>query len=373
MKWLFFLLITLFSLGVVFAGEELYKVYSPKEPNITYFELGQQSIVFFPPEEGNYNSISVSSSDFVVTPSSRTIPGDTSFFIQGNSPGVKNFTVTVSGESGSYSYDSSVNISSTPVEIDGPYILTDFNFLKSYSTPQSIDFFCLGSRNHPTECISETKFVFDGNEYNYVFGNKINFDFNGTKQITFYAKNTFGKESTKTFSLTINTLQEEQELQPNTSTPIVISGGGTTNHGSSPTINTNPPTEVTTTPTVETSSTSLNIINSNTVNQKNNDSTRVINSIENIFTSEVTQRVEEKTTAFSNPVSSNNILKKQFDLVFLRLENQFKGANFESNIIKGLISAIEENKHKHSIFIILVTIIILLGVVLLIPEKKVKK
>lgn len=367
MKWVFFLITALLFLGFVFAGEELYTVYSPREPNITYFELGQQSIVFFPPEDESYTSISVSSSDFVVTPSSRTIPGDTSFFIQGNSPGVKNFTVTVSGENGSYSYDSSINISSTAVEIDGPYILTDFNFSKSYSSPQSIDFFCLGSRYHPTTCINETRFVFDGNEYNYVFGNKINFDFVGTKQLTFYAKNTFGKESTKTFSLTINPIVIDPVVEPvqETLTPTVTISPSRPSGSTTSTTTSNP--------SYTTSTNTINQIINSTQNNTTGTTNTVVNNIDSQTNSNTQQEVIEKNIDFSNTASSENSLKKQFDLIFLRLDNQFEGANFESNILKGLFSEIEQNKHKNSIFIILITIIILLGAVLLLPEEKVKK
>jgi len=352
----------------------LYTVYTPREPNITYFELGQQSIVFFPPEDEAYTTISVSSSDFVVTPSSRSIPGDTSFFIQGNSSGIKNFTVTVSGENGSYSYDSSIVISSNEVEIDGPYILTDFNFSNFYSSPQTIDFYCLGSRYHPTECIKETKFVFDGNEFDYNFGDKITFNFLGTKQITFYAKNTFGKESIRVFSLTINEPLVESVQENVPTSPTITSGGSSTTSNSTTVTNTTPQVVVPQENPTETISTgSSSVINPNNVFSNNNNSTKIINNIENLFNPKEPTPVEERTNTFSNPVSSNNVLKKQFDLAFLKLENQFEGVTFESNIIKGFISSIEENKHKNSIFITLVAIIILLGLVLILPERKVKK
>jgi len=327
----------LFCLGLVFAGEQLYQVYEPTEPNITYFELGQQAIIFFPPEDSSYDTISIVSNDFEVTPSVRTIPGDTAFYIKGNSAGTKNFTVTVSGTNKSYSYESSINISPKEVEIDGPYILTDFDFSKVYTTEQEIDFYCLGSRNHPTNCINQTTYLFDGETKDFNYGDTIKFNFSGTKQITLYAKNTFGKKTTKTFTLTINQKTETPANETNNEQHNNSNNNG--GAGVRPLPSTNNKNET-------------NII-TNDINSSE-DSSNSDSSSDLVTTNLSTQEYIEPTTKTQNEPS-------------LSVE-QNDNNSVEQNI-SGLFT-LPALKGKNKIFIILISVILLMSMLLFLTRKK---
>lgn len=102
-------------------------------------------------------------------------------------------------------------------DFNGPIILTDFNFLENHYGEQEIDFYCWDNITNDTTCISETKYSLDEVEKSFVFGEKILFNFVGTKQITIFAQNNQGIKNTKNFTLTIqpieNKPQDEEEIQ----------------------------------------------------------------------------------------------------------------------------------------------------------------
>jgi len=333
MKRVFFLAFTLLFFSLVFAGEELIQVYSPKEPNITYFRAGEQTIIFFPPEDSSYNEISIVSSDFNVYPEKRTMPGDTTFYIKGDTSGIKNFTVTVSSPTDSYSYESSINISPTKVEVDGPYILTDFNFNKTYTEEQEIDFYCLGSRNHPTSCINQTTYLFDGQTYDFNYGNTIKFNFSGTKQITLYAKNTLGKETNKTFTLTINPPITETPTNDNPSTGGGSSGGST---------GTRPPTQ-----------------NNSTNNSNDNNTTESI-------------VVDSNNLVTTNPTIQEDLKVNNENILYLNVENNNSDNNSVGQNISGLFT-LPTLEGKNLIFITLIGVILLMGTALFLTRKRVVK
>ncbi len=95
-------------------------------------------------------------------------------------------------------------------DTNGPMILTDFNFDKTHYGPQEIDFYCWSQTEN--ECINQTKYMLDGLEYDFTFGEITTFDFIGTKSITIFAKDTNENETTKTFVLTIAEGEAPEEI-----------------------------------------------------------------------------------------------------------------------------------------------------------------
>lgn len=105
---------------------------------------------------------------------------------------------------------------------DGPFIVTDFNFDKTYKNSASVDFYCWPSNDINTYCYEETYYKLDDNNYVYTFGDFEEFSFNGTKEITVFAKNGLENTTSRTFILTIE--KEEQSNTQNNSSSGSSSG-----------------------------------------------------------------------------------------------------------------------------------------------------
>jgi len=225
----------------------------------------------------------------------------------------------------------------SPSEADGPFILTDFDFNKTYNNNANVDFYCLGSQNYATNCIIQSQYEIDGVKFDFNFNEYILFNFNGTKEITVYARNDINKTTTKTFTLSIN--------NPSSTT-------------------TTPQTPNTAIPTNSTTSTSTNT----------SGSTGGYVPPTNILPSTTTNNSEEDSSpnqVISTPTNAEGNLNF----------NQ----NTTNNLEEGILAAVEVTKgtayltlpfafeQKHGIFIGLVAIIIVLSIAIIVIPKKVKK
>jgi hypothetical protein len=210
LKYLFILLLFLpFSFASVNVS------FYPSTPSITAFSSGFQRIIFF--RDVDFNSISLSSSDFEVFPQSLdNLSNRVEFKIKGNSPGIKNYTLIFDG----ISIDSNFEVLSTPLDVDGPFILTDFNFDRVYSSDQEIIFSCFGSRDIIVDCNDSFYDIGEG-WVSFELDTPLNFSFDKSKNLKVKVVNDLGFEEIKTFLLKSSFDQVSQ-------TPVVTppSGGG---------------------------------------------------------------------------------------------------------------------------------------------------
>lgn len=211
---------------------------------------------------------------------------------------------------------------------DGPFILTDFNFDKTYFEPQLIDFYCWPSNDVPANCIKETYYEIDGISYNYNFGDFALIDFNGTKEIIVYAENDLGAISNKTFILTIN----KEETKP---------------------VN--------------------NQINSNAAPSHNYNSSEVELPIQ-IISQPTESKDEDNDKIIEEVLIENDYVKDELTLNNINEESE---AHLEIKIergerevsIAGLFTLGAVDLGKNSIYILLVTIIIILSIAVIIAGK----
>lgn len=209
-------------------------------------------------------------------------------------------------------------------EANGPFILTDFDFNKTYENNANVDFYCLGSQNYPTNCIIQSQYEIDGIKYNFNFNEYTLFNFNGTKEITVYAKNDINNTTTKTFTLTIN----KTEASP-TVTQTTTNNSTSTAGPSYPASNSIPPTL------------------ENTTAQENNSNPEV-----------TTTHIQQDILNFNQNTSQEK------NEVLTNIEISRGTAYFT------LPFAFEQ---KHGVFIGLVAIIIIMSIALVLIPKKVKK
>lgn len=214
-------------------------------------------------------------------------------------------------------------------EANGPFILTDFDFNKVYENSANVDFYCLASQNYATSCIIQSQYEIDGIKFDFNFNEYVLFNFNGTKEITVYAKNDINKTTTKTFVLTINnpsstttTPQTPSTPTSSTTNPSNSTGGSTGSYV--PPLNTPSSTTTTTTP------------------QEDSVSDQVI----------------------STPINPEGNLNLE--------ENEIL-TNIEINRGTAYLTLPFAFEQKHGIFIGLVAVVIILSIALVIIPKKVKK
>jgi len=230
------LLLALFCLAV-FAGAETADVaFYPETPNITTFTSGFQKMLILGPEEVSYTSVTLQSSDFTAADGILTIPlvnNTAKFEIIGQTAGTKYYTLTFKNNANTNSYvaNLSFSVSPTPMIVDGPYILNDFNFDKIYSTDQNISFGCWGALDFAVSCEPTGQYRVDGGAWHeFVFDTKILFSFDGNKRIDINAANKLNFSKMESFYLDIN----HAYVPPQSAQPIIQPAAGTSGGAEQP-------------------------------------------------------------------------------------------------------------------------------------------
>ncbi|MDD3160245.1 MAG: hypothetical protein PHQ98_04710 [Candidatus ainarchaeum sp.] len=222
MKRIFLFLIIILLLSFSFALSDI--SFYPETPNITAFSTGFQKIYIF--TDVDALEVTLSSSDFTVDEQTKQLEnGFVVFSINGQTSGTKSFNLTFSNnQTESHQFD----VSNEPMQVNGPFILTDFNFEKTYSSSQSIVFDCFGSTDIVVPCLTKGKYKIGSSDWvAFDLSSPITFDLNGENIITIQIENELGFTKEESFVLKINNPSYVAPVIPvATVTPAASSGGG---------------------------------------------------------------------------------------------------------------------------------------------------